>query len=349
MRNRAIRTGLLAIVAVVLTLAPQPVARAQSYTSLQFTNSTGNAVTAYLTLGADSAGRISDVRLMDGSNQVTIGNVTPDNLQGSFTLQPNQSVTWNSFNGGRASGSITFRAPPQSCKIDGGPCGVTKGEFGINIPGGGGEAVDISSVDGINVIMSMDLSNGGGTAWPSGPNGQVARNSGTLTGDKAAWGVFPYRCSICAGIGNAPAQCDNPLGPANQSYCKDGTESDPQPVRCQLNRTGAGGTVKFAFEGIMDPLGESAPQSAGPESTSPSTAAATPSPAVTTPSAQVTPSAANTPSAAVTPTAAATAQRPSTPAATAAVPTAQAQPTTAAAPTAQAQPTSAAPVPTAGP
>jgi len=45
----------------------------------------------------------------------------------------------------------------------------------------------------------------------------VAVNSGGLTGDKAAWGVFPYRCSQCADIGNAPPTACNPLGPAKQS------------------------------------------------------------------------------------------------------------------------------------
>ena len=111
-------------------------------------------------------------------------------------------MSWDSFNGRLATGAVTFRAFPQSCPTSGGPCGVTKGEFAINI---GNEAVDISSVDGINAIMAMGLSEGGATPWPSNPNGgQMAQNSGTLTGDKAAWGVFPYRCTQCAAIGNAP-------------------------------------------------------------------------------------------------------------------------------------------------
>ena len=118
--------------------------------------------------------------------------------------------------------------------------------------------MDISSVDRINAIMAMDLSDGGATPWPSNPHGgHVAQNSGTLTGDKTAWGVFPYRCTQCAAIGNAPGSACNPLGPAQQSYCKEGTEANPQPVVCQLNRSGAGGTVKFSFKGAMDPVGGS--------------------------------------------------------------------------------------------
>src|SRR5215216_4776856 len=244
------RTVLVAIVAVVLTLPAQDGARAQAFTSLQFSNATGSPVTAWLTLGADSAGRIENVTLIDVSTNQPVP-VSGSGLQGSFTLQANQTVSWNSFNGRRASGSVTFRAPPQSCPTAGGPCGVTKGEFAINL---GNESVDISSVDGINAIMAMDLSDGGATPWPSAPNGgKVAQNSGTLTGDKTAWGVFPYRCTQCAAIGNTPPTACNPLGPAMQSYCKDGTESNPQPVVCQLNRSGAGGTVKFSFKGAMDP------------------------------------------------------------------------------------------------
>jgi hypothetical protein len=246
------RTVLIAIVAVVMTLAAQDGARAQSFTSLQFTNATVSPVTAWLGLGPESAGRIENVTLVDirTNQQVPLSG---SGLLGSFTLQANQTVSWNSFNGGvAAGGTITFRAPPQSCPTAGGPCGVTKGEFTVN---NGHESVDISSVDGINAIMAMDLSDGGASPWPSDPNGgRVAQNSGTLTGDKTAWGVFPYRCTQCAAIGNTPPTACNPLGPAMQSYCKDGTESNPQPVKCQLDRTSAGGTVKFIFKGAMDPV-----------------------------------------------------------------------------------------------
>ena len=80
---------------------------------------------------------------------------------------------------------------------------MTKGEFTVN---NGHESVDVSSVDGINAIVAMDLSNGGQTRGrPTPDGGRVAQNSGTLTGDKTAWGVFPYRCTQCAAIGNAPA------------------------------------------------------------------------------------------------------------------------------------------------
>ncbi len=243
--------ALIPLLAVLMTLLAQTGAQAAP-TSLHFTNATDGPVTAWLTLGANSAGRIENVDLRDVSNGSRVP-VAGSGLQGSFKLNGRQTVSWNAFDGRVAAGNVSFRAPPQSCPTPGGPAGVTLGEFAVNT---GSEAVDVSSVDGINAIIKMDLSNGGATPWPSNPQGggRVAVNSGALTGDKTAWGVFPYRCTQCAAIGNAPPTACNPLGPAKQSYCKDGTESDPKPVRCQLNRTGAGGVVSFIFSGAKEPI-----------------------------------------------------------------------------------------------
>src|SRR4051794_31382508 len=125
------RAVLISMLAVVLMLAAHAGAQAQSYTTLEFANTSGSAVTAWLTLGANSAGTIQNVVLLDTSSGQQVP-LTGSGLQGSFTLQANQKVSWNSFNGGVATGSVSFRAPPQSCPVTGGPCGVTKGEFAIN-------------------------------------------------------------------------------------------------------------------------------------------------------------------------------------------------------------------------
>jgi hypothetical protein len=154
------RTFLILIVAVVMTLAARDGAGAQSFTSPRFSNATGSPVTAWLTLGADSMGKVEDAKLLDISTGQNVP-VSGSGLQASFTLQANQAVSWNSFNGALATGAVTFRAPPQSCPISGDPCGLTKGEFAINV---GNEALDVSSVDGINAIMAMDLSGGGADA-----------------------------------------------------------------------------------------------------------------------------------------------------------------------------------------
>lgn len=159
-------TVLILIVASVVALVAKD-ARAQSFTSLRFSNVTASPVTAWLTLGANSAGKVQNVRLVD----VGTGEGVPVNgvgLQGSFTLRARQTESWNSFSGGAAAAAVTFRAPPQACGTPGGSCGVTKGEFAINI---GNEAVEVSSAHGINAIMAMDLSEGGTTPWPANPNG----------------------------------------------------------------------------------------------------------------------------------------------------------------------------------
>lgn len=69
------RMVLILIVAGVMMLAARDGAQAQrppappatQPTSLQFSNATASSVTAFLTLGDNSAGRIPDVRLVDVS------------------------------------------------------------------------------------------------------------------------------------------------------------------------------------------------------------------------------------------------------------------------------------------
>src|SRR5262249_19431191 len=109
------RKVLLAIVGVVMTLAAHDGARAQSFTTVQFSNATGSPVTAWLGLGPESSGRVENANLIDINTMQPVP-ISGSGLLGSFTLQANQTVSFNSFNGGvTAGGSITFRAPPQSC------------------------------------------------------------------------------------------------------------------------------------------------------------------------------------------------------------------------------------------
>jgi hypothetical protein len=99
------------IVAAAMTLAAREGAGAQSFTPLQFSNASVSPVTAWLTLGADSKGKVEDARLLDvGTGQKV--RVSGSGLQGSFTLQANQTVSWNAFNGTLVTGAVTFRTPP---------------------------------------------------------------------------------------------------------------------------------------------------------------------------------------------------------------------------------------------
>ena len=107
------RRVLIPIVAVVMTLVAQPGARAQSFTTLQFSNATGSPVTAWLGLGPESAGRIENVNLVDISTSQPVP-ISGSGLLGSFTLQANQTVSFNSFNGGVTAGGRSRSGPLRS-------------------------------------------------------------------------------------------------------------------------------------------------------------------------------------------------------------------------------------------
>src|SRR5262245_4332702 len=105
-RSRDMRKVLIPMVAVVMALAAQPGARAQNYTTVQFSNATGSPVDAWMGVQPASAGRIGQARLIDivTQQQVPFSDVTPDGLLGKFTLQANQTVSFDSFSGGATHG-----------------------------------------------------------------------------------------------------------------------------------------------------------------------------------------------------------------------------------------------------
>src|SRR5712692_4348149 len=128
-RSRDMRKLLIPMVAVVMALAVQADGRAQAQrTSLHISNGSSSAVDTYLALNGGLGFTINDVTLVNVSTnqQVRPEQVGTDVLLGKFSLGPNQTVSWDSNGGRRAGGSVTFRAFPQSCPTEGGPCGVTK-------------------------------------------------------------------------------------------------------------------------------------------------------------------------------------------------------------------------------
>lgn len=256
-----------AVVVIMMPVAAPPDARAaQSSTTLEFSNATSGQVTAYLKYASAAMG-ISKVKLVDTHTMRPVPVTVIDSATnlGRFMLEGKQTVSWDAFTTVQpvvpvVGGKVSFGAEPDNnCPVPGGPCGVTQGEFTINQPF---EVVDISSVGGINAIINMDLTNPGAYPWAKNPYGpQTAQNSEDVSGDKKAWGVFPYRCTNCSDLGPHPPTCANPLGPANESYCKTTTASPyggtvPDPV-CQVGRVngaaGTGGTVKFTFMATARP------------------------------------------------------------------------------------------------
>jgi hypothetical protein len=89
---------------------------------------------------------------------------------------------------------------------------------------------DVSVVDGFNEKIQINLTPTNGKLTQLGPP------VGKL-GNQKIFGVFPYACTICAGIKNTPC------GDAGKGECKLGTESNPD-VPCQYQMTEPNGLVE---------------------------------------------------------------------------------------------------------
>src|SRR5262245_12924266 len=89
-------------------------------------------------------------------------------------------------------------------------CGSTKAEVLVNNPNWF-DILDVSVVNGFNEKIQVNLTPTGGSTTQLGPP------VGKL-GNQKVFGVFPYGCTICAGIKNAPCgdngggECKSGLG-----------------------------------------------------------------------------------------------------------------------------------------
>jgi hypothetical protein len=108
-------------------------------------------------------------------------------------------------------------------------CGSTKAEVLVNNPNWF-DVLDVSVVDGFNEKIQINLTPTGGSMTQLGPP------VGKL-GNQKVFGVFPYGCTICAGIKNAPC------GDAGGGECKSGSESKPD-VLCQYQMNEPTGLVE---------------------------------------------------------------------------------------------------------
>jgi hypothetical protein len=144
---------------------------------------------------------------------------TPSNLNCGFDLGPKESKEISNPSFQMMDFSLAFN------KLLG--CGATKAELAVNMPGG--DAFDVSVVDGFNEKIAMIFDNGQKQVKLGPPCG--------VTGNEKGYGVFPYGCDICAARLSPMTEC-GPYPSGNQG-CKSGTENKPG-VLCQYNLANMG-------------------------------------------------------------------------------------------------------------
>jgi len=209
-------------------------------TAFELTNSTGQDVQVYLTLGAVT-GCIQNV-----ADIPFVTNIV-NTHQGSFTLSSNGSVSYTPPEGVGFNGNFAFGTPPINCATDEFPNGVNLAEFILNngFQGPGAqETIDISAVAGVNSFLKFSMTGGGG--WNAGstePAVTEFENKG-LKDNVGQVGVYPYGCDCCTSSVNPP-ECSGPPPPPPHGDCQSA------PI-CNVQRdaSAAGGTVSLTFAGF---------------------------------------------------------------------------------------------------
>lgn len=211
-------------------------------TKLTITNNSTEEILIWVTLGAVK-GCIQNVQdlpfISNGSN-----------LQGSFTLPPQKSISYTPPSGVGLNGNLAFDTPPSNCPPENFPTGVNLAEFMLNNDfqtGQPQETIDISGVAGTNALIEFSM-NGGGT-WNAGSTVPYVTNfkNGAIGENKGKVGVFPYGCEDC-NISGTPVCPSNPPYDAPTKL----TPQDEAICNVQRNAAEAGGTVTISFNGYVD-------------------------------------------------------------------------------------------------
>jgi len=146
-----------------------------------------DTITAYLTLGG-CEGCLTDVKGIFG--------ITDSGAQGSFTLIPNQELSYSSPAGSAFEGNICFLAPPINC-----PNGNNICEFALNNNNTSDtmaqETVEISCVAGVTYIAKYTLKDGGNWTATTGYDSIRTFHNDTIGANSGKIGVFPYGCDDC--------------------------------------------------------------------------------------------------------------------------------------------------------
>jgi hypothetical protein len=213
-----------------------------SQSTIQVVNQTASDVEVFITLGA-VAGCVPSV------NDLSFVTNRINNLQGSFHLAGNQSISYTSPAGMGFNGNFSFGYAPSNCPTPQYPSGINLAEFILNnaFQGPGAqETIDISAVAGVNAILRFDLQGGG--SWNAGntrpnvtsfENKAIGENTGLV-------GVFPYACDNCTASVAPPVCPSRPAGAPNPP------RPQAEPI-CNVQRDASqsGGTVIVTFKGFV--------------------------------------------------------------------------------------------------
>ncbi len=210
----------------------EPEENATTVLRIKNSNPTDTA-TIYLTLSPGN-GWVSDVNGMFGISST-------NKLQGNFTLNPGDSLTYQTPNGLALSGNFSFGYPPINC-----PVGITLYEFTINNGGTikyAQETVEISCVAGVSSLGKYTLYNDGGGKWEANPNYMDVRSfhNDSMGENTGLVGVYPYGCTNCTDTAGKPDCIINPETPQSQSICN---------VSRDANKSG--GTIKIEYLGLIN-------------------------------------------------------------------------------------------------
>ena len=185
------------LIALMLALAVSAAGEAADKNkSVRITNRQGTQAQVYINFAADSVLKPADVPFC---------NVTGP-LNCEFTLAANSSRDIPNPQAKYLNMALAFNAQVT--------CGSTKAEVLVNNPNWF-DILDVSVVDGFNEKIQVNLTP------TNGPTTQLGPPVGKL-GKQKILGVFPFGCTICAGI--------KPCGDAGGGECKSGSESKPDVV-----------------------------------------------------------------------------------------------------------------------
>ena len=205
------------LIALVLTLQVSGAAEAADKNkTVRITNRQGTQAQVYINFAPDSVLKPADVPLFKVTGP----------LNCEFTLAANSSLDIPNPQAKYLNMALAFNAQVA--------CGSTKAEVLVNNPNWF-DILDVSVVDGFNEKIQINLTPTGGSTTQLGPP------VGKL-GNQKVLGVFPYGCTICAGIKNAPC------GDAGGGECKSGSESKPD-VLCQHQMNEPTGLVEVLLLG----------------------------------------------------------------------------------------------------